>query len=68
LIAELVDEAAGSFRGVDTIADVVGAEVLAVDVVAEHVPDGDEDAEPDGDQRALLAARRAARRRQRACR
>jgi hypothetical protein len=33
---ELVDEAAGLFRGVDAVAEVVGAEVVMVDVVAEY--------------------------------
>jgi hypothetical protein len=34
-----MDESAGLFRGVDSVPEVIGAEVLVVDVVAEHVTD-----------------------------
>jgi hypothetical protein len=54
-LLELVDESAGLFRGVDSVPEVVRAEVLVVDVGAEQVPDGDEKAVSDRDQRAFLA-------------
>ncbi len=55
-LIELVDQSAGLSGGVEAVQVVVVAEVSVVAAVGEHVPDCGQDAVPDGDQRAFLAA------------
>jgi hypothetical protein len=55
-LAKLVEKASGRAGGVQAGEEVVGAEVAVVDVVAEDVPDGDEDAVSYRYQRTFAAS------------